>query len=75
MGKIKNLVKYIVTVQCKDEEEKIRIGSQIHRQLIYNLDYIESRIDLDISEPNEVNLYIYDICGELPEITLFKKES
>lgn len=75
MGQVKNLVKYIVTVQCKDEEEKLRIGNQIHRQLMGNQDYIDSRIVLNIGEPNEVNLYIDDICGELPEIILFKKES
>ena len=60
-----------ITVDTKDEKE--RIGTRIHEQLIGNPDYIDSRIILNIDEDKDILLYIYDDeCTEkIPAITLF----
>ena len=60
-----------ITVDTKNEKE--RIGTRIHEQLIGNPDYIDSRIILNIDEDKDILLYIYDDeCTEkIPAITLF----
>ena len=60
-----------ITVDSKDEKE--RIGTRIHEQLIGNPDYIDSRIILNIDEDKDILLYIYDdeCTDKIPAITLF----
>lgn len=67
-------LKYIVKISCHDEAEAMRIGSQIHEQLVGNPDYINDNIVLNCTS-SDGNVYLLiDNVDEVPEITLFKKE-
>lgn len=57
-----------ITVQNDKEQEAI--GNAIHEQLRGNPDYIENRIILNIDTDNEINLYVFDDCEEVPTIVI-----
>lgn len=59
-----------VTIETKNDDEKMRIGSNIHEQLRGNQDYIDCLIILNIDEPNIVRLWVDKRCKEIPNITL-----
>ena len=65
----KNLKMHII-IKTVNEEEKMRIGNSIHDQMVGNKDYIDNNIILNIDEVNEVNVYIFDECEIIPNITI-----
>lgn len=65
----KNL-KMHITIRTADEEEQMRVGNSIHEQLCGNKDYIDSNIVLSIDADNEVNLYIFNECTDIPDIVI-----
>ena len=34
-------VKRIISIQCRDEEERLKVGNSIHEQLVGNRDYFD----------------------------------
>lgn len=58
-------------IKTDNEDDKMKIGSSIHKQLCGNQDYIDSNIVLNVDSENTVGLYIYDCCDKVPTITLF----
>lgn len=63
-------LKMHMTIKTTSEEEKMRIGSSIHEQLVGNQDYRDSNILLNIDDENEVNLYVFKECENVPNITI-----
>ena len=63
-------LKMHITIRTIDEKEQLRIGNSIHRQLVGNKDYIDCNIILNIDVENEVNLYIYKECKNVPDIII-----
>lgn len=63
-------LKMHITIRTIDEKEQLRIGNSIHRQLVGNKDYIDCNIILNIDIGNEVNLYIYKECKNVPDIII-----
>lgn len=67
-------VKRHVRIFVPTDEERNRIGSKIHEQLIGNQDYIDNKIVLNIdlkgAEGYEVNLYIFKDSKTLPDLIL-----
>ena len=63
-------LKMHIIVKTVNEEEKMRIGNSIHEQLVGNKDYIDSNIILNIDNENEVNLYVFNECENIPNITV-----
>lgn len=63
-------LKMHMVIKTVNDEEKMRIGSSIHEQLVGNKDYIDSNIVLNIDDENEVNLYVFKECENIPEITI-----
>lgn len=59
-----------ITIRTIDEKEQMRIGNSIHHQLVGNKDYIDNNIVLNIDVDNEVNLYIYKECENVPDIII-----
>ena len=63
-------LKLHMIIRTESEGEKMRIGESIHDQLVGNDDYIDSNIVLNIDSKNEVNLYVYKECENIPSITI-----
>ena len=63
-------LKIHITIRTIDEKEQMRIGNSIHHQLVGNKDYINNNIVLNIDVDNEVNLYIYKECENVPDIII-----
>lgn len=63
-------VKMHIKITVKDDKEQSAIGNTIHEQLRDNPDYVEDRIVLNIDADNEVNLYVFDDCDEVPTIII-----
>ena len=63
-------LKYKVTIEIDDPDERLAIGTSIHEQLRGKQDYIDSNIVLDIFTNNTVELFIMSDCKELPKITI-----
>lgn len=61
-------IKRQIAIKVEDDKERLAIANSIHEQLVGNPDYIDSRIILNVGE--EVNLYIFDDCQEIPTIVL-----
>lgn len=59
-----------ITIRTIDEKEQMRIGNSIHHQLVGNKDYIDNNIVLNIDVDNEVNLYIYKECENVPDVII-----
>ena len=63
-------LKMHITIRTIDKKEQMRIGNSIHHQLVGNKDYVDSNIVLNIDVDNEVNLYIYKECENVPDIII-----
>ena len=63
-------LKMHITIRTIDEKEQMRIGNSIHHQLVGNKDYVDNNIILNIDVDNEVNLYIYKECENVPDIII-----
>lgn len=63
-------LKIHITIRTTDEKEQMRIGNSIHHQLVGNKDYIDYNILLNIDVENEVNLYIFNECENVPDIII-----
>ena len=63
-------LKMHITIRTTDEKEQLKIGNSIHYQLVGNKDYIDSNIILNIDVENEVNLYIFNECENVPVIII-----
>lgn len=63
-------LKMHITIRTADEKEQLRIGNSIHHQLVGNKDYIDCNIILNIDVENEVNLYVYNKCENVPDIII-----
>lgn len=59
-----------ITIRTTDEKEQMRVSNSIHHQLVGNKDYIDSNIVLNIDTENEVNLYIFKECENVPDIII-----
>ena len=59
-----------ITIRTTDEKEQMRVGNSIHHQLVGNKDYIDNNIILNIDVDNEVNLYIFKECENIPDIVI-----
>ena len=63
-------LKMQVSIKVSDEKEQMKIGNHIHEQLRGNRDYIDSNIVLNIDTDNEINLYVFEECAEIPSISI-----
>lgn len=63
-------LKMHIKITVDDEKEQDKIGNFIHEQLRGNKDYIDSNIILNIDADNEINLYVFKECKEIPTITI-----
>ena len=63
-------VKMHVRITVEDNEKKMELGRKIHNQLVGNEDYIESDILLNVDEDDIVDLYVFEGCKNVPEITI-----
>ena len=63
-------LKLEITIKTPNNDEKMRIGSEIHEQLRGNSDYIDNNIILNIDADNEVWLGIFKECENIPKITI-----
>ena len=63
-------LKMHITIRTIDEKEQMRIGNSIHHQLVGNKDYVDNNIVLSIDVDNEVNLYIYKECENVPDVII-----
>ena len=64
-------IKYDITIETVNEDEKMAVGNSIHNQLVGNKDYIDSNIILNVDEYEKVRLLIFEECTNVPKITLF----
>ena len=63
-------LKMHITIRTVDNKEQMRVGNSIHHQLMGNKDYIDNNIILNIDTDNEVNLYIFEECTDIPNIII-----
>lgn len=61
---------YEITITTKTNEEKMRIGTEIHNRLRGNSDYIDCNIILNIDENKVVRLFISENVKEIPDFLL-----
>ena len=59
-----------IIIRTKDEKEKMKIANSIHNQLVGNKDYIDCNIILNDYYENEINLYIFNECENIPNIVI-----
>lgn len=59
-----------ITITCSDDKDQLRVGNAIHEQLRGNPDYVNNNIILNIDVKNEVNMFIYEDCKEIPTILI-----
>ena len=64
-------IKYDITIETANEDEKMAVGNSIHNQLVGNKDYIDSNIILNVDGYETVRLLIFEECINVPKITLF----
>lgn len=65
-----NNLRMHITIRTINEKEQMEVGNSIHHQLVGNQDYIDNNIVLNIDTDNEVNLYIFKECENIPNIVL-----
>lgn len=66
----KDYLKMHITIRTANEDEQMRIANSIHHQLVGNKDYVDSKIVLSIDVGDEVNLYIFNECENVPDIII-----
>lgn len=54
-----------MVITTETDEEKMRIGTAIHEQLVGNPDYINCSIILNVDEPCTIRLYVDKSVPEL----------
>lgn len=65
-----NDFKMHIIIITNDNKEKMRIANLIHNQLVGNKDYIDCNIILNDYYENEINLYIFNECENIPNIVI-----
>lgn len=71
MGRMKDSVKMELVYVADSEEECMKVGTSIHKQLVGNQDYIDNNILLNCTEgDNIVRLYVFRECENIPKITI-----
>lgn len=65
-----DFIKMRIIIKVKNNEEKMTIGTKIHEQLRGNEDYVNNNIILNVDDPNMINIYIFEDCQHIPEITI-----
>ena len=65
-----NDFKMHIIIITNDDKEKRRIANLIHNQLVGNKDYIKCNIILNDYYENEINLYIFNECENVPNIVI-----
>ena len=65
-----NDFKMHIIIITNDNEEKRRIANLIHNQLVGNKDYIDCNIILNDYYENEINLYVFNECENIPNIVI-----
>ncbi len=63
-------LKMHVTIRTVDDKEQMRVSNSIHHQLMGNKDYVDNNIILNIDMDNEVNVYIFKECENVPAIII-----
>ena len=63
-------LKMHITIRTVDDKEQMRVGNSIHHQLVGNKDYIDNNIIINIDTDNQVNLYIFKECENVPDIII-----
>lgn len=65
-------VRRAISIVTDSEEERVRIGELICKQLRGNQDFIDSNILVNYTNAgNEVLVFIYEECKYIPPITIF----
>ena len=59
-----------IIIRTNDVKEKRRIANSIHQQLVGNKDYIDCNIILNDYYEDEINLYIFNECENVPNIII-----
>ena len=65
-----NDFKMHIIIITNDNKEKVRIANLIHNQLVGNKDYIDCNIILNDYYENEINLYVFNECENVPNIVI-----
>lgn len=65
-----NTCKIDIRIKTDTEERQMAIANSIHHQLVGNQDYIDNNIVLNIDTDNEVNLYVFEECEDIPDIII-----
>ena len=63
-------LKMHITIRTTDEKEQMRVSNSIHHQLVGNKDYIDCNIILNDYYENEINLYVFNECKNIPNIVI-----
>lgn len=63
-------LKMTITINVQSEEEQIKIGEMIHKQLKGNQDYIDDNIVLNVDAEREIWIGIFKECKNIPKITI-----
>ena len=67
---MENDFKMHIIIITNDNKEKVRIANLIHNQLVGNKDYIDCNIILNDYYENEINLYVFNECENVPNIVI-----
>ena len=67
---MENDFKMHIIIITNDNKEKMRIANLIHNQLVGNKDYIDCNIILNDYYENEINLYVFNECENVPNIVI-----
>ena len=67
---MENNFKMHIIIITNDNKEKMRIANLIHNQLVGNKDYINCNIILNDYYENEINLYVFNECENIPNIVI-----
>lgn len=65
-----------IIIQLENEKAMYDVRDKVHEQLVGNKDYIDSNIVLNCSDDrndgtkNEVHVYIFDECINVPSISI-----
>lgn len=65
-------VRVALEITTKDNDERYRIGDQIHEQLKGNKDYMDCAIILNIEEDRKVRLFVFEDADmtKVPELKI-----
>ena len=64
-------IKKIITIECSDKADAMRVGEAIHQQLVGNEDYVNNNIVLNCTDfDNLVKIMIFPECKEIPQIII-----